>query len=71
MEVLVVDDVGADLEVHEHDPGVLHGILDCPKEGDGLATVHQAVVVSEGNVHHGSDHHLQRKRLIIVQKTKI
>ena len=63
MEVLVV---GADLEVHQHDPRVLHGVLDCPKEGDGLATVHQAVVVSEGNVHHRPDHHLQYKLLMTV-----
>ena len=56
MEVLVV---GADLEVHQHDPRVLHGVLDCPKEGDSLATIDQTVIVSEGNVHHGPDHHLQ------------
>ena len=53
--------VGADLEVHEHDPWVLHGVLDCPKEGDGLATIHQTVIISKGNVHHGPDDHLQCK----------
>ena len=57
MEVLVV--LGADLEVHEHDPWVLHGVLDCPKEGNSLATVDQTMIVSEGNVHHGPDHNLQ------------
>ena len=56
MEVLVV---GADLEVHEHDSWVLHGVLDCPKEGYSLATIDQTVIVSEGNVHHGPDHNLQ------------
>ena len=50
MEVLVV---GADLEVHEHDPWVLHGVLDCPKECmlNSLATIDQTVIVSEGNVY--------------------
>jgi hypothetical protein len=57
MEVFLVM-VGSDLEVHEHDPWVLHGILDRPKEGDSLTTVDQAVVIREGNVHHRSDHNL-------------
>ena len=50
MEVLVV---GADLEVHEHDSWVLHGVLDCPKECmlNSLATIYQTVIVSEGNVY--------------------
>lgn len=50
--------VSVSLEAHEHDPGILHGRLDGAKEGDGFAAVHQAVVVGEGNVHHGPDHHL-------------
>ena len=57
MLVLVV---GADLEVHEHDPWVLHGVLDCPKECmlNSLATIAQTVIISQGNVHHGPDHNL-------------
>ena len=67
MEVFLVM-VGSDLEVHEHDPWVLHGILDRPKEGDSLTTVDQAVVIREGNVHHRSDHNLKCKRLRLRQK---
>ena len=53
-------DSGADLlEVHQHDPGVLNGVLDSSQEGDSLATVDQTMIVSEGNVHHGPDHNLQ------------
>ena len=53
-------DSGADLlEVHQHDSGVLDGVLDSSQEGDSLATIDQTVIVSEGNVHHGPDHHLQ------------
>ena len=67
MEVFLVM-VGSDLEVHEHDPWVLHGILDRPKEGDSLTTVDQAMVIREGNVHHRPDHNLKCKGLRLVQK---
>ena len=57
-------DSGADLlEVHQHDSGVLNGVLDSSQEGDSLATVDQAVVVRESNVHHGADDNLQKSHL--------
>ena len=39
----------------EHLPGVLDHLLDLDKEGDGLAAVEDAVVVGQGEVHHGAD----------------
>ena len=52
-------DSGADLlEVHQHDSGVLDGVLDSSQEGDSLATIDQAVVIGESNVHHWADDNL-------------
>ena len=51
------------LEVHQHDPGVLNGVLDSSQEGDSLATVDQAVVIGESNVHHQADDNLRKSRL--------
>ena len=64
MEVFFGDgDSGADLlEVHQHDSGVLDGVLDSSQEGDSLATIDQAVVVGESNVHHRADDNLQKSR---------
>ena len=64
MEVFFGDgDSGADLlEVHQHDSGVLDGVLDSSQEGDSLATVDQAVVVRESNVHHWADDNLRKSR---------
>merc|ERR1719402_1348290 len=42
-------------QVEEHDAGILHGSLDGLQECDSLATVHQPVVVRQGDVHHGTD----------------
>ena len=57
-------DSGADLlEVHQHDPGVLNGVLDSSQEGDSLATVDQAVVIGESNVHHRADDNLRKSCL--------
>lgn len=39
----------------EHLPGVLDHLLDLDEEGDGLAAVEDAVVVGQGEVHHGAD----------------
>lgn len=39
----------------EHLPGVLDELLDLDEESDGLPAVEDAVVVSEGEVHHGAD----------------
>ena len=63
-------DSGADLlEVHQHDPWVLNGVLDSSQEGDSLATVDQAVVIGESNVHHRADDNLRRSRLDKKNKT--
>ena len=57
-------DSGADLlEVHQHDPGVLNSVLDSSQKGDSLATVDQAVVIGESNVHHRADDNLRKSRL--------
>ena len=43
-----------------------------PKESDSLTPINQAVIISEGNVHHRPDHDLQCKRqIIMVKKSKI
>ena len=39
----------------EHLPGVLDHLLDLDEESDGLAAVEDAVVVGQGEVHHGAD----------------
>ena len=63
-------DSGADLlEVHQHDPGVLNGVLDSSQEGDSLATVDQAVVIGESNVHHRADDNLRKSHLDKKDKT--
>jgi len=42
------------LAVQEQADGVLYDLLDPLEEGDTLAAVDQAVVVGEGNIHHGA-----------------
>jgi hypothetical protein len=39
----------------QHLPRVLDHLLDLDEEGDGLAAVEDAVVVGQGEVHHGAD----------------
>jgi hypothetical protein len=39
----------------EHLPRVLNHLLDADEEGDGFAAVEDAVVVGQGEVHHGAD----------------
>ena len=39
----------------EHLPGVLDHLLDADEESDGFAAVEDAVVVGQGEVHHGAD----------------
>ena len=63
-------DSGADLlEVHQHDPWVLNGVLDSSQKGDSLATVDQAVVIGESNVHHRADDNLRKSHLDKKDKT--
>lgn len=48
------------LQVEEHGPRVFDGSLDAPEEGDGLSPVDQPVVVGQGQVHHRTNHNLER-----------
>lgn len=47
------------LQSGENDAWVLHGVFDLPQEQDGLATVDQSMIVSQGNVHHRTYHNLE------------
>lgn len=48
--------------VKEQHPGVLHHWLDLAQESDGLSSINQAMVVRQGNIHHGTDLHLKKRK---------
>ena len=54
----------ARLQAEEHGPGILDGPLDGLEERDGLAAVHEAVVVRQRDEHHGTDDDLNHCHLI-------
>ena len=47
------------LHSQEHGSGIFDGGFDLPEEGDGLASIHETMIVSQSEIHHGTNHHLK------------
>lgn len=61
----VVSDLSS-LQSGQNDPRVLHSVLDFPQEHNGFASIDETMIVSQSNVHHGSNYDLQKQRLLNV-----
>ena len=46
------------LNFQQHPGRVLDGLLDSAQEHDGFTSVHNAMIIREGEIHHRADDHL-------------
>ena len=53
-----VESDGSFLSLHQHEPRVLQQLLDVHQELNRLTPIHNAMVITEGYIHHGADHNL-------------